>query len=223
MRRTLEVCEASNPKNLYKKARASRIREFTGFDAPYGGQEDPEIVVHTHKQTVDQSIAAHLETIVAALARLRSERLSRSVFTIRDAKLTDAPALAALICELGYETTPAEMSRRLQSILYDGRYRTLLAEVDGKVCGMIGTLTYPSYEHDDPSGRILALVTLTNARRRGIGRALIASAEKDFVQKAVTRVSLDARFTREDAHKFYESLGYERNGWRFVKRLPVSD
>ncbi len=142
------------------------------------------------------------------------------MFIIRDAKLTDAPAL---VCELGYKTTPAEMRRRLKSILDDVNYRTLVAEVDGKVCGMIGTLAYASYEHNDPSGRILALVTLANARRRGIGRALIASAEKAFAQKAVTRVSLDTRLTRKDAHKFYESLGYERNGWRFVKQLSVSD
>ena len=142
------------------------------------------------------------------------------MFIIRDAKLTDAPAL---VCELGYKTTPAEMRRRLKSILDDVNYRTLVAEVDGKVCGMIGTLAYASYEHNDPSGRILAVVTLANARRRGIGRALIASAEKAFVQKAVTRVSLDTRLTRKDAHQFYESLGYERNGWRFVKQLPVSD
>ena len=142
------------------------------------------------------------------------------MFIIRDAKLTDAPAL---VCELGYKTTPAEMRRRLKSILDDVNYRTLVAEVDGKVCGMIGTLAYASYEHNDPSGRILAVVTLANARRRGIGRALIASAEKAFVQKAVTRVSLDTRLTRKDAHQFYESLGYERNGWRFVKQLSVSD
>lgn len=142
------------------------------------------------------------------------------MFIIRDAKLTDAPAL---VCELGYKTTPAEMRRRLKSILDDVNYRTLVAEVDGKVCGMIGTLAYASYEHNDPSGRILALVTLANARRRGIGRALIASAEKAFAQKAVTRVSLDTRLTRKDAHQFYESLGYERNGWRFVKQLSVSD
>jgi len=145
------------------------------------------------------------------------------VFIIRDAKLTDASALAALVCELGYKTTPAEMRRRLKSILDDVNYRTLVAEVDGKVCGMIGTLAYASYEHNDPSGRILAVVTLANARRRGIGRALIASAEKAFAQKAVTRVSLDTRLTRKDAHQFYESLGYERNGWRFVKQLSVSD
>jgi ribosomal protein S18 acetylase RimI-like enzyme len=79
--------------------------------------------------------------------------------------------------------------------------------MDGCVCGMIGTLTYPSYEHNDASGRIVALVTSGTLRRRGIGRALIATAEKDFAQKGIRRVALDTRLTREDAHKFYESLG----------------
>jgi ribosomal protein S18 acetylase RimI-like enzyme len=127
------------------------------------------------------------------------------------------------MCELGYKTTPAEMRRRLKSISCDDNYRTLLAEVDGKVCGMIGALAHASYEHYVPQGRILALVILPSARRRGIGRALIASAEEDFAQKAITRVSLDTRVARKDAHQFYESLGYERNGWRFVKQLQVKD
>lgn len=142
---------------------------------------------------------------------------------IRDAELNDAPELAALICELGYETTRAEMQTRLKLILSNPAYKTFVAIMDGCVCGMIGTLTYPSYEHNDPSGRIVALVTLSTARRRGIGRALVATAEKDFAQKGIRRVALDTRLTREDAHKFYESLGYERNGWRFVKRLPASN
>jgi ribosomal protein S18 acetylase RimI-like enzyme len=127
------------------------------------------------------------------------------------------------MCELGYETTSAKMRRRLKSILSDANYRTLVAEIDGKVCGMIGTRAHASYEHNDPSGRILALVALPSARRRGIGRALIASAEKDFAQKAITRVPLDTRLTRKDAQQFYESLGYERNGWRFVKQLQVKE
>ncbi|MGC2353523.1 MAG: GNAT family N-acetyltransferase [Candidatus Udaeobacter sp.] len=142
---------------------------------------------------------------------------------IRDAELNDAPELAVLMCELGYETQRAEMETRLKLILSNPAYKTFIAIMDGCVCGMIGTLTYPSYEHNDPSGRILALVTLSAARRRGIGRALIAAAEKDFGQKGIRRVALDTRSTREDAHKFYESLGYERNGWRFVKQLPVND
>ena len=143
--------------------------------------------------------------------------------TIRVAELNDAAALAQLMCELGYETTKSEMQMRVERITTDERYRTFVAVLDGRVCGMIGTLTSLSYEHNDPGGRILAIAILSRMRRRGIGRALIATAEKDFAHRGVRRVALNTRLAREDAHKFYESLGYERNGWRFVKRLSVRD
>ncbi len=65
----LEVCEARDPKNLYKKARAGQIREFTGIDAPYEAPEDPEIVVHTDRQSVEESVATILEQL---LPRLRN-------------------------------------------------------------------------------------------------------------------------------------------------------
>jgi GNAT superfamily N-acetyltransferase len=144
-------------------------------------------------------------------------------FTIRVAEMNDAAAIAGLMCELGYETTKSEMQMRLDRITPDERYRTFVAVHDGEVCGMIGTFTSLSYEHNDLGGRILALVTLRTLRRHGIGRVLIATAEKDFVQRGIRRVALNTRLAREDAHKFYESLGYERNGWRFVKQLSVRD
>jgi ribosomal protein S18 acetylase RimI-like enzyme len=137
--------------------------------------------------------------------------------------MKDAAALAQLMCELGYETTRSEMQMRMERIAADDCYRTFVAVLDGKVCAMIGTLACPSYEHNDLGGRILALATLGAMRRRGIGRALIATAEKDFAHRGIRRVALDTRLTREDAHRFYESLGYERNGWRFVKQLSVRD
>jgi len=143
--------------------------------------------------------------------------------TIRHAQPGDAAVLAQLMCELGYETKRTEMETRLKTILCNPAYKTFVAIMDGCICGMIGTLKCPSYEHNDPSGRILVLVTLSAARRRGIGRALITTAEKDFAQRGIRRIALDTRLTREDAHNFYESLGYERNGWRFVKQLAVSD
>ena len=154
-------------------------------------------------------------------AILPNERLFD--LTIRAAEVNDAEALAQLMCELGYETTKSEMQMRVELITTDERCRTFVAVCDDKVCGMIGTVTYPSYEHNDPSGRILALVILSAMRRRGIGRALIVTAEKDFAQRGITRIALNTRLAREDAHKFYESLGYERNGWRFVKQLAVRD
>jgi adenylylsulfate kinase len=66
----LEVCEQRDPKHLYQKARAGQIREFTGIDAPYEAPEDPEIVVRTDRQSVEQSVTTILEQL---LPRLRAE------------------------------------------------------------------------------------------------------------------------------------------------------
>ncbi|PYJ40361.1 MAG: GNAT family N-acetyltransferase [Verrucomicrobia bacterium] len=138
---------------------------------------------------------------------------------IRDCKLSDAAGLAALMCELGYETAGAEMESRLISILKDPRYKTLVALNDDKICGMIGTVSASSYLHNDLTGRIIALVVSRESRRRGIGARLIAEAEKNLIQRGITRVTVTARFEREKAHQFYEKLGYARTGFRFAKNL----
>ena len=63
----LEVCERRDPKQLYKKARAGKIRDFTGIDAPYEPPEDAEITVRTAEQTVDESVAVILEQLLPRL------------------------------------------------------------------------------------------------------------------------------------------------------------
>jgi bifunctional enzyme CysN/CysC len=66
----LAVCEERDPKDLYKRARAGEIRDFTGVDAPYEAPEDAEIVVRTDKQTIEESVATIMERL---LPRLRSD------------------------------------------------------------------------------------------------------------------------------------------------------
>lgn len=39
----LAVCEARDPKGLYKKARAGELKNFTGIDDPYETPENPEL------------------------------------------------------------------------------------------------------------------------------------------------------------------------------------
>ena len=39
----LEICEARDPKGLYKKARAGEIQGMTGLDAPYEAPEQPAL------------------------------------------------------------------------------------------------------------------------------------------------------------------------------------
>ncbi|AVF05083.1 MULTISPECIES: sulfate adenylyltransferase subunit CysN [Devosia] len=42
----LEVCEARDPKGLYKRARAGEIKNFTGIDSPFEPPENAELVLH---------------------------------------------------------------------------------------------------------------------------------------------------------------------------------
>ena len=141
--------------------------------------------------------------------------------TVRTAEATDAEALAELMTQLGYETRASEMQMRMEGIRADKHYATFVAVSNGKVCGMIGTFTCYSYKHNSPSGRILALVVSDKMRGRGVGHALIAAAEKDLAQKNISRVAVNTRFERKQAHEFYEKAGYTRNGFRFVKELPM--
>jgi len=138
---------------------------------------------------------------------------------IRGAEKSDAAALAELMGELGYPTRASDMEMRLEAISKEPHYRTFVAMNGARICGMIGTCCLYSYEHNNLGGRILALVVSDAVRGQGVGRALIEVAEKDFVARNVRRIALNTRFQREDAHKFYERLGYQKNGYRFVKEL----
>ena len=140
---------------------------------------------------------------------------------IRSAEESDAPALAELMTQLGYETTADEMRKRLSSILRNRDFATLVAVQDNEVLGMIGLWASVGYERNNPTGKIMALVVHKRMRGRGMGRALLAAAEDHFARAGIVRVILTSRFVRERAHAFYESLGYTRTGLRFMKELPA--
>lgn len=52
----LEVCASRDVKGLYAKAFAGQIQGFTGVNDPYEAPENPEIVLHTDKETLEQSV-----------------------------------------------------------------------------------------------------------------------------------------------------------------------
>ena len=140
---------------------------------------------------------------------------------VRRAETGDAAALADLMTQLGYSTRTSEMEMRMEAIFADKNYATFVAVSDGKVCGMIGTSTRYVYEHNNVSAVIMALVVSYKMRGRGVGRALVAAAENELAQKNVRRVAVYSRFERTEAHEFYESVGYKKNGFRLVKELPM--
>lgn len=57
----LDVCEARDPKGLYKKARAGEIPNFTGIDSDYEAPEKPELVVDAGVNDVDTCVQQLLD------------------------------------------------------------------------------------------------------------------------------------------------------------------
>jgi adenylylsulfate kinase len=53
----LKICEARDPKGLYKKARSGEIKNFTGVSDPYEPPENPEIVLDTDGLSIEESVS----------------------------------------------------------------------------------------------------------------------------------------------------------------------
>lgn len=51
----LEVCEDRDVKGLYKKARSGEISNFTGISAPYEAPHQPDLMLDTAKETLEES------------------------------------------------------------------------------------------------------------------------------------------------------------------------
>ncbi|HYG86712.1 MAG TPA: adenylyl-sulfate kinase, partial [Azospirillum sp.] len=53
----LDVCEARDPKGLYRKARTGQLPNFTGISSPYEPPENPELHLHAEAETPEQLAA----------------------------------------------------------------------------------------------------------------------------------------------------------------------
>lgn len=53
---SLETCEKRDVKGLYKKAREGLIKDFTGISSPYEAPENPEIILNTENETIEESV-----------------------------------------------------------------------------------------------------------------------------------------------------------------------
>ena len=74
----LEVCEARDPKSLYRRAREGTIANMTGVSDPYELPLHPDLVLATDVMDVEQTGKMLVEAVRGALDALRrGTRLAR--------------------------------------------------------------------------------------------------------------------------------------------------
>jgi adenylylsulfate kinase len=64
----IDICELRDVKGLYKKARNGEISNFTGISSPFETPVNPDIIVNTTNESIKQSSAKILATILPKLA-----------------------------------------------------------------------------------------------------------------------------------------------------------
>jgi adenylylsulfate kinase len=52
----VEICEQRDVKGHYRRARAGEIKEFTGISSPYEEPENPDLVIDTSVDTVEECV-----------------------------------------------------------------------------------------------------------------------------------------------------------------------
>ena len=58
---SLEKCESRDVKGLYKRARTGEIKNYTGIDSPYEAPKNPELIIDTDNQNLEDSVSTILE------------------------------------------------------------------------------------------------------------------------------------------------------------------
>jgi GNAT superfamily N-acetyltransferase len=142
-----------------------------------------------------------------------------ATLAVREARPADASAIADLLGELGYPAEAARVGPRLERIAQDPSSRLFVAEVNGEIAGLGGLHVLPLVEHDELGCMLTAMVVAAEHRRQGIGAELLGAVEGEARSRGCSRLVLSSADRRTDAHAFYESLGFEATGRRFVKAL----
>jgi GNAT superfamily N-acetyltransferase len=144
---------------------------------------------------------------------------SASSVTIREATARDAAAVAALLGELGYPSSPAQAAERIGRIAADPFTWIIVAEVESELAGLAALHVQNLVERDEPGCEVAGLIVGERFRRRGIGELLMQALEDEARRRGGKVMVLNTAHRRADAHAFYEALGYAHTGRRYAKKL----
>jgi len=124
----------------------------------------------------------------------------------------DLTAVTALCAQLGYLTTQESITHRFELVLASPTETLLVAEntrnAAEPIVGWIHLAGRVVLEAE-PFAQVAGIVVDEHMRGRGIGRVLMAAAERWAAERGYDEVRLWSNIVRERAHRFYEGLGYE--------------
>ncbi len=151
----------------------------------------------------------------------KSDHMSPFVFQYRRATEQDAEAIAMLSSELGYTVDSIMIQSRIKAIR-ESKSDLLIAAVDS--CDVVIGWMQAHAARVLESGfrvEITGLIVSRAFRRHGIGRALVAKAERWAAGMGADAIVVRSNAKREESHSFYPALGYTCTKSQMVYRKPL--
>jgi ribosomal protein S18 acetylase RimI-like enzyme len=135
---------------------------------------------------------------------------------IRQAQSADLEDLTRLLQDLftietDFAPDPQRQRSGLEQLMKSSGAVILVAEIKAEVVGMCSVQTVISTAEGGPSGWLEDMIVKADMRKRGIGKALLAAAQKWAEEKGMTRLQLLSESDNEAALKFYF-----KNRWQWT-------
>jgi GNAT superfamily N-acetyltransferase len=146
--------------------------------------------------------------------------LDQAKLLIRPAVAGDLEKVLALYAQPEFDAgdvLPLETAKRLWQRFADyPDYTLYVAERAADVVGSFALLVMHNLGHlGAPSAIVEDVVVAPAFQRHGIGKAMMQFAIDRCREKGCYKLMLSSNAKREDAHAFYESLGFVRHGFSF--------
>jgi ribosomal protein S18 acetylase RimI-like enzyme len=138
---------------------------------------------------------------------------------------SDLTPLADLYTQFWGEVSSLQRMRAtFQKLENNPHYIFLAAKHDHQLVGSaMGIICEELYGDCKPFLVIEDVIVDKNHKRRGVGSRLMRELEKIAVENDCSYIIFVTECEREEAHRFYESLGYKSDTHKgFKKRLDIS-
>ena len=132
---------------------------------------------------------------------------------------SDSKACAVLLTELGYPNTDVFVQEKLKQLANGEKDRVFVAVVRGEVIGFASCHVMPLIHEEHNLCRVTALVVARDYRRKNVATQLMSKVEAYARKSGCGRIEITSGIQRQDAHLFYEHIGYAEASRRFQKRL----
>ena len=136
-------------------------------------------------------------------------------FRVRPALEADSTELVRLFAQLGYPTEESVIRTQL-GLFAAGNAHALVAEDEGgRLLGAATVAIHPRLYSPRASAQLTALVTDSEARRAGVGRALTRAAVEVARAAGCEKLYVRTNRRRQESPDFYRSQGFQETHLTF--------